>query len=198
MFLSALRRATALPLILAFLLAVPPAVFAEDGQEGTTSEISGRVLDTAGEPLAGAKVIAYHLSSEETYISTVTNAKGQYEILNLPYGYFDVAVEAEDGLYLASQVVNVAPSSQTVMTLNLSQFTPEQAADARTFPASDAAPVGLASVEEKPKGADFWKSGTGIGIIAGVGGALLLTLILTSGDDDETVPPPASAYMVEE
>jgi hypothetical protein len=191
MSLAGLRRTTIIPVFLAMLLAVPPATFAQDGDSATGSEIAGKVELGEGGGLAGATVLAYHLSSEEVFTSTVTNTKGQYQILDLPYGYFDIAVETEEGLYLATQVVNVSPSGKTVLTLVLAKYTADDAADARTFPGSDAEPIGLASIEEKAGGAAFWKSPAGIGIIAG-GGALLLLLIASGGDSDDT-PPPASA-----
>lgn len=192
MFLDALRRTTIIPVILAVLMAVPPATFAQDKDQATGSEIAGQVQAEAGGSLAGATVLAYHLSSEQVFSSTVTNAKGQYQLADLPYGYFDVAVETEEGLFLANQVINVSPSAKTVLTLVLGKYTASDAADARTFPGSDAEPVGVARVEEKSKGAAFWKSGAGIGIIAG-GGALLLLLIASGGGSDDPPPPPASA-----
>jgi hypothetical protein len=191
MILAGLRRTTIIPVILAALLAVPPTTFAQDTDTATGSEISGVVQAEAGGALVGATVYAYHLSSEEVFTSTVTNAKGQYEILDLPYGYFDIAVETDEGLFLANQVINVSPSGKTVLTLGLAKYSTTDAADARTFPGSDAEPVGVARVEEKARGAAFWKSPAGIGIIAG-GGALLLLLIASGGSSDDT-PPPASA-----
>ena len=122
----------------------------------------------------------------------MTNAKGQYQLVDLPYGYFDIAVETDEGLYLANQVINVSPSGKTVLTLALGKYTASDAADARTFPGSDAVPVGVARVEEKAGGAAFWKSGAGIGILAG-GGALLLLLIASGGSSSDDAPPASAS-----
>jgi hypothetical protein len=187
MILAGLRRTTVVPVFLAVLLAVPPTSFAQDGDTATGSEIHGRVQAEAGGALAGATVYAYHLSSEAVFTSTVTNAKGEYEILDLPYGYFDIAVETDEGLFLANQVINVSPSAKTVLTLGLAKYTASDAADARAFPGSEAQPIGVARVEEKARGAAFWKSPAGIGIIAG-GGALLLLLIASGGSDSDDTP----------
>jgi len=187
MILGSLRRARIIPLFLVFALGLPSVAFAQEGEGGEVSEISGRILDEAGQPVVGAKVMAYHLSTEQVYSSDPTNAKGEYEIGELPYGYFDVAIETPDGLYVATQVVNVSPASKSVLALTLSPYTAAEADDGRSFPGTDETPVGLARLREKPKGADFWKSGKGIGIIAG-GGAVLLLLIASSGGGDDTSP----------
>ncbi len=169
---------------LVILCAAPPAVLAKEKGEVTGSQLSGRILRD-GQPQVGAKVLAYHLSTEELFTSEPTGAGGQYSITGLPYGYFDLAVESADGIFVADQVYNVSPASKAVLTFNLVLFSPGEpgsVSDRRSFPGTEDEPVGVARVEEKLKGADFWTSRRGIAILAGAGGAALLLLVAGGGD----------------
>jgi len=154
-----------------------------------TSSISGRVLGADG-PVAGAVVHAYHLSTETSYDSAPTGGSGQFRIEDLPYGYFDVAVETPGGLYVADLVANVPPAGNTTLVMTL---TPGDSAvmAPRPFPGSAADPVGVAAVSEKATGREFWRGPKGIAILAGLGGAALLA-IASGGSDDEPVASPSS------
>jgi hypothetical protein len=55
------------------------------GQGATTSGINGRVLDSAGQPMPGASVVAIHNPSGTQYVTT-TDAKGNYRIQNMRVG----------------------------------------------------------------------------------------------------------------
>jgi hypothetical protein len=175
-----LRRSTIIPLFLAIVLGLPPAAFAQNGDDGEVSELSGHILDQSGQPVAGASVLAYHLSTEEVFTSDPTSAKGEYEIGGLPYGYFDLAIKTPDGLYVTTQVINVSPSSKLVLSLTLTPYAAGDGSEGRSFPGTDEEPVGLAQLKEKPKGTAFLKSGKGIGLIAG-GSAVVLLLVASGG-----------------
>lgn len=169
------------------LCAAPPAAFAQE----TGSRLSGRILQ-GGQPLAGAEVLAYHLSTEELFTSDPTGPGGQYSLEALPYGYFDLAVESADGIFVADQVFNVAPASKSVLTFNLVLFSagePGSVEDRRSFPGTEDEPIGVARVEEKLKGADFWTSKRGIAILAGAGGLALLLLVGGGGSSTTDTSP---------
>lgn len=55
------------------------------GQGATTSGINGRVLDSAGQPMPGASVVAIHVPSGTQYVTTA-DVKGNYRILNMRVG----------------------------------------------------------------------------------------------------------------
>jgi len=55
------------------------------GQGATTSGINGRVLDSAGQPMPGASVVALHVPSGTQY-ATTTDVKGNYRIQNMRVG----------------------------------------------------------------------------------------------------------------
>lgn len=183
-------RFTFLSLPLAVLLALCASgpLAAELRPKTGDARLSGKIVGADGESLSGATLIAYHLESESTFRSEPTHGDGAYEISGLPFGYFDLAVESSAGLYVADLVVNVAPSSKTVVVLDLSAGGPDPAL--RDFPGSNATPVGVASVREKVRGRDFWRSAKGISIFAGAGGVALLA-IAAGGSDDPFASPSA-------
>jgi hypothetical protein len=190
MTISKLRRITFVPPCLAVILAAVQFAPVLAAADQTGSNLSGRILSQTGEPVVGARVLAYHLSSEEVFDSEATDAKGGYEISGLPYGYFDVAVETPQGLYVADQVVNVPPSGKVALSLNLFPYTEARADDGRSFPGTEQQPLGEARVQDKVKGGEFWKSPKGIGTIAGAG-AVALLLIAGGGDDGGSASPSA-------
>jgi len=55
------------------------------GQGATTSGINGRVLDSSGQPLPGAAVVAVHVPSGTQYV-TATDIDGNYRIQNMRVG----------------------------------------------------------------------------------------------------------------
>ncbi|MGO4702371.1 TonB-dependent receptor [Dyella sp. 2RAB6] len=94
-------RARLLPLVIASLLATP--AFAQN----TSSSLSGRALDAAGQPVAGARVQIVHVPSGTTQVVS-TDADGRYKAQGLRVGGpFDVTVSKDgqasaekDGVYL--------------------------------------------------------------------------------------------------
>ena len=188
MTISSLRRTTLVPVCLAAALALAqfaPAVAAAD-EAGAS--LSGRILDATGQPIDGARVLAYHLSSEEVFDSGATDARGGFAISGLPYGYFDVAVETPQGLYVADQVVNVPPSGKVTLSFNLYPYTEARADDGRSFPGTEQDSVGEARIDEKGKPGQFWKSPKGYATMA-AGGAALLLLVAGGGDDGGSTSP---------
>lgn len=138
--------------------------------------------------MAGATIIAYHLSSERVYRSEVTDSSGNFSIADLPYGYYDIAVQSSTGLFVADQVINLPPSGKASLNMTLSPGGTDESAP-RGFPGAEEAPIGVAMVNKKEKMA-FWKSPGGIAIIAGAGAILLAAVALSGGDDDEQPASP--------
>lgn len=164
------------------LVAQPPAAAAG------TSSIVGKVLGVDGSPLLGGTVVAYHLATEKVFHSAATDAKGEFALSELPYGYYDLAVQTPDGLYVA-QVLNVPPSGKVATVLRLSPYLAGEASREREFPGATEQPTGRASVTQRPTGRDFWRSPKGVAIIAGGGGLLLLGLAAGGGSDASPVQP---------
>jgi hypothetical protein len=182
------RRSLSFSLALILALTVMPAPLAAEVDTG--SELSGRILSLAGAEVAGASLLAYHLSTEELFTSDPTGGGGEYNLTGLPYGYFDLAIQTADGIFVADQVVNIAPSAKSVLTLTLVPFSasdPGSVDDRRAFPGTEDEPIGVARVEEKMRGAEFWRSKKGVAILAGGGAAALL--LLSGGGSSSSQSP---------
>jgi len=156
---------------------------------GATSQLSGRVTGHDGAPAAGATVLAYHLSSEQLFRSSATDAKGGFTFEAVPYGYFDLAVLSSDGLYVADAVVNVPPAGRATVALDLVPGATE--ATLRTFPGTDQQAVGVAGVNRKGEGKGFWGRPAGIAILVG-GGAVALAALAGGGDSSEPTSSPST------
>ncbi|UPG91483.1 carboxypeptidase regulatory-like domain-containing protein [Luteibacter aegosomaticola] len=139
-------RAKLLPLAIASLIAAPSA-FAQE----TSSTISGRVLDSAGQPVSNATVTIVHEPSGTTK-TTTTDANGRYSAQGLrPGGPFDVTAN-KDGVPSARQdQVYLSLGADTAV--NLTSGAAANAADATALGAVTVSAVsGQFSSENKGLG----------------------------------------------
>jgi hypothetical protein len=149
-----------------------------------TSKIAGKVLDAEGKKLEGARVLAYHLSSARLFTSKPTSGGGEYRMTGLPYGYYDLAVETPDGLFVADRVLNLAPAGAAAVIFTVVPDPTGAAGTARKHPGSDQEPSGVARLRKKPKGREYWRSPKGVAIITGLAGAGLLAI--AAGSETES------------
>jgi len=183
------RPILVLTLVVTFVTPLPllaQQISSTEGQQ--TSQIAGTIRSADGKPVPGVRVMVYHLSTEQLFTSEPTNNGGGFSVQDLPYGYFDVAVETPEGVYVADQVVNLPPSGKVSATLQLAPYADTGAEPPREFSGTDLESVGWARVKEKARGKAFWKSTAGIAILAGVGGIALLALALSGGDESSASP----------
>jgi hypothetical protein len=166
------------------LSAVAPARAASSGSGRLAGTLEG---ESAG-PMAGARVLLYHLATESVFSSSPTGEGGHYELTNLPEGYYDLAVETPAGLYVADRVVHLDSPGEAALGLTARPYAEGTAR--REFPGADAKPVGIAAVQESDS-TGFWGKPGGISVIAGAGLAGLLVLSNSSGDDDDPASPSA-------
>lgn len=190
--MSRYRAALAALAALALLAQAPLTAWAQEpAPEPGKARLLGRVLDTDGKPVRGASIVAYHLSSAQTFSSAETDSQGEFEMTGLPYGYFDVAVKSPSGLFVTDEVVNLPPAGKVAMTLTLVPGG-TGATEPRGFAGLDETAVGIAQVGSRKTGGQFLKSPTGLAVLGGIGGALLLGLALSGGDDDEIPVSPTN------
>jgi hypothetical protein len=142
-------RAKLLPLAIASLIA-SPAAFAQE----TSSTISGRVLDSAGQPVANATVVIVHEPSGTTK-TTTTDASGRYSAQGLRVGGpFDVTA-TKDGTPSARQD-NVYLQLGADTAVNLTSGAAANAADATALGAVTVSAVsGQFSSENKGLGTNI-------------------------------------------
>jgi len=175
-------------LIVALTMAVPGATRAEEpAPPAGKAVIVGRVLSVDDKPVRGAKVLVYHLSSAQTF-SAESGDGGRFEIPGLPYGYFDVAVQGPDGLFVADRVLNVPPAGKASLTVTLVPGG-TGTGEPRGFVGLDETAVGIAEVGTSKTTGQFLRSKTGIAILAGVGAVALLALALSGSDDEVPASP---------
>ncbi len=181
--------------VLAVALCFPSTPRAQEenvttGRSEGFARLRGKVTGADNKPVEGAVVIAYQLSTEEVRRSAPTDAKGRYEIPELPLGYYDLAVETDAGLFVGNQVVNVPPSEKAEVDFAVAAYAGAAAvAGAREFPGSDEAAQGVATVAEGQTAKEFWKSPKGLAILIGGGGVILLAIAASGGDDEEPASP---------
>ena len=141
------------------------------------------MIDGDGKPVRDALVVAYHVSGQQRFVSSRTGGDGEYQLEQLPFGYFDVGVEVGDGVFVADRVVNLPPAGKAALLLTVQPFQPGTQQLSRKHPGSELEPGGMALLRTRPKGRDFWRSPKGVAILGTVGGAALLAI--ASGSDDE-------------
>jgi tetratricopeptide (TPR) repeat protein len=78
--------------IFVFLLSLPLSLLAQEGRG--KGRVRGEVYDEAGNPIAGAKIVATHLQSGTTFSGT-SDKKGNWAVAGLGTGYFRFTVSAE-------------------------------------------------------------------------------------------------------
>lgn len=198
--LGRLRRSIAWALVVA-LVATPQVTTLAQGTAGNVV-IKGAVA-SAGDanPIGGARVYAVHLDTKQVFTSAPSGGKGEYQITGLPFGYYDLAVETPQGLYLANRVINAPAGEEVQISLVLGPPQPEDtewwsAEPDRRIPGLDRVPDGVARIVEgrptrdrliaarpparAPSPAGAGAGGTGAGAGAGIGSASWLIPVLAA------------------
>ena len=196
-------RARGLTLVVALLLPIArptvaqdaPATGASEPESTGNSRLHGKVRGPEGKtPATGVIIHAYHLESGKLYSSQPTGQGGSYEIDGLPFGYFDVAVETDEGLFVAMTVVEVLPSGKTFALLLLKRYEDQPESwwashDRRELPGSDQTSTGIAEVLRKRRGGEFLKSKKGVIILAGSGAVILFAIAASDETTEVTASP---------
>ena len=166
----------AIALLAAFTFMLPAAIGQDSGTAVESSTIKGKITTGPKKtPVPGATILIYHLATATIHRSAPTDEKGHYEVSGLEHGYYDLAVESPDGLYVGNQVVNLLPGGKMVSNFNL-EVSGTGESSAREFPGSDQPTTGTASFLEK----SFWMKPKGIAIWVG-GSAVAAALLLSGG-----------------
>ncbi len=176
-------------LVLSFL-GLPTLFSAEAG-----SRISGKIfLSDGSTPVSGAIIRAYHIESGKLFNSAPTDASGSYTLSRLPYGYYDIAVETKDGLFVSTQAINLPPDTKIAVSFAITSFeeTPKEWWEGKEkpqIPAVGKESTGLAKILEKKGAKAFWKSGKGVATIL-LGSAAVIALGVSGGGDDGAAASP--------
>jgi len=187
--------------------AAPPASGGDASGKGIDfneggSILEGKVLRSADGKAAGrVEILAYHLEREKIYRGTA-DASGRFRFRGLPHGYFDLAIRSGEDFYPVGEVVHIPPRSRRVATLTLvdreersEDFWTERTPRDYLGPEAgvDGEAAGLADLESRMTGREFWRTGKGVAIISSIGGAGLLALAVSVDEDplaSQFVPNP--------
>jgi hypothetical protein len=182
-------------MVAAVLLVVTPA-FADTATPPAFAEIGGTVVGADGlTTISGATVKAANVESQKVYTSAVTTRNGSYVLSGLPDGWYDVAVETPNGLFISGTLVRASSGQRTMASIALGAKsqgeTPTPPAADPNAPPPEQPPADPNAAQQPPpeqqqkkKGASFWKSPGGAAILI-VGGSLLLAAAASSATDND-------------
>lgn len=182
MFFPSWPRLRTLPVLVLALLVLLSGALAQEGR------ISGKVISLVDKSdIVGATVLAYQISTEQVIRSSPTDSGGKFSIRDLAAGYYDLAIETPDGLFVADQIVNVPPAGKATINVGVVPDNDQTATQTavRSYPGSADASAGMMQISERLTGSKFWKSPKGVAILSSAGGVALLALAI-SGKDDST------------
>jgi hypothetical protein len=150
------------------------------------SSVTGKIVGDDGKPLRGAVVVVNSLDAEASWTSLPTNKGGRFEIKGIRYGWAEVTVKTEKGLFLGDQAMNLPPGKNVVLNFSLleTKDKPESWwADRRVeIPKGDEAAeiAGMVQSSQKLTGVEYWKSPAGIAILVSVS-VVALAVIAAGG-----------------
>ena len=178
-------------LCLSFSLLLTP--FSSYGAEAKGSILTGKIFGSDGTtPLSNAIVRAYHIESGKLYNSAPSDSSGSYTLSHLPYGYYDIAVETKEGLFVSTQAINIPPDTKIAVSFALTSFAESpkewwEGKEKPQIPATGKESSGIAKILEKKGGKAFWKSGKGVATIL-LGSAAALGIAAAGGGDGKASP----------
>jgi len=96
-----------------------PTLGEESAPRGT-GKIEGRIYASdAKTPAAGALVTAVHLVSGRIFTAAATGADGIYRLSDLPYGYFEFAIDAGGTFYAVDSPLDLRPDGREKVNIKL-------------------------------------------------------------------------------
>lgn len=183
-------------LALALLLAsgtLPGALAARKDKAPKQAQVTGTVRGMDGAPAAGIEVVfaPLHANAAEPRRGT-SDAKGEYQVANLPYGLWQVALVQGGKVYAGNRVIVLAPGKKEKANFELGPFTAEDRTagiePGQKVAGLETPATGIARLQERlTRGGLAWfRTGKGVATLIG-GSALLVGLIILSAEDDDPV-----------
>jgi hypothetical protein len=170
-----------------------PAAAAKKATRPEGGRIAGKIFAADGAtPVAGGVVKALPLLGGEARQAPPADAKGEFVLEGLAYGYYDIVVEGASGTFIANQVVSVPPNGRVELRFALTAYADKSPAwwagrETRSVPGITA--TGSAELKQRARGAAFWRSPGGIAVITGIGAVALLAIASGGGGSSSTTNP---------
>jgi len=139
------------------------------------STLQGKIVGDNGKPIRGAVVIVQSLDSDASWTSLPSDKWGKFFLGGMHYGWAEVTVKTDLGLFLGDVAMNLPPGKNVVVNFSLLEMRDKPAswwADRRVEPPKgDTAGeiAGMVQSSQKLTGVEYWKSPAGIAIIVAVG-----------------------------
>ncbi len=167
--------------LLVLSLTLSPAIAVKDKKAGETkakspggSRLEGKVTGQDGKPIRGAAVAVRLFDGETTWTSQPSDSKGRFRLEQLPYGWADLMVTTDDGVFLGDQAINLPPGTKVVVNFSLLSTADKPATwwtDRRVErPAGMTQDQlsGMAQSSQRLTGVEYWKSPGGIAVLVSV------------------------------
>lgn len=182
--------ARVLAVVLSASLVVPTAVAGgkpKTPKPAPGSRITGRIVASDGKtPVRGATIEVRPMNGGAPVRSKPVDSKGRYSLSGLPFGWAEIVVVTDGGVFLGDQAVNLPPGKTVEIGFSLLSHSerPESWWAERkieTPPGLAGTTVaGLADGSQRLTGIDYWKSPGGIAIMAAIG-VVAIGLIAAGG-----------------
>jgi hypothetical protein len=150
------------------------------------STLTGKIVGDNGKPIRGATVIVKSLDTDATWSSLPSDRGGRFNLAGLHFGWAEVTVKTDLGLFLGDVALNLPPGKNVAVNFSLLETRDKPESwwvDRRVEPpkGDTAAEVaGMVQSSQKLTGVEYWKSPAGIAIIIGVG-VIALAAIAAGG-----------------
>ena len=140
------------------------------------SSVNGSILSAKDDtPLSGAKLHLGDPMTGEIYTSEPSDQDGNFEMTNVPASTYEVAVEANGGLYLVQSPLKLAPGQSQAVNLAVN---PQMADD----------PATEEKKKKKKSGTGVWNNPVTAALIV-IGAAVVLGLLINAATDDDDEQP---------
>lgn len=143
--------------------------------------VNGSILAADDQsPLVGAKLHLGDPQTGEIYTSKPTGQDGSFVIDEVPAAVYEMAVEADGGLYVVQTPLKLTPGQNQALNLAVTtQLAPGQMAGS---------PEEEAEKKKKKGGAGVWNNPATAALIV-IGAAIVLGLIIDAATDDDDERP---------
>jgi hypothetical protein len=176
--------------VLAFSLAAGP-VLAVEAEAQSASAIRGVIYQMDEKTkLAGARITAIDVRTGKPYVSNITGENGAYEIVGVPEGTYDIAIEVAGEVFVTDNLVDLARNQRVALSYSVQPLRPANRKIAGLAePKGSATPIGpTPNAGAAGLHRNFWRRPEGIGLISILGIGAIVAAANSGGNDSNASP----------